>query len=106
MNDSSFSLAMARPLEASRAPFVLRPFDRLEPLTIKEAAEVAARSEGTVRRWRANFDLGRRIGVGRWAASNFALKMFLDGDAEALRAYLAGDRETPRVARYFERTGI
>jgi hypothetical protein len=38
---------------------VLRPFDRRETQTLKQA-EVAGRSEGTVRRWVANFDLGQR----------------------------------------------
>jgi hypothetical protein len=106
MNDASLSLAMARPLGASRAPYVLRPFDRLEALTLKQASELSGRSEGTIRRWAANFDLGRRIGVGRWAVSKVALQMFLDGDAEALRAYLGGDRQSPAVVGYFERAGV
>jgi hypothetical protein len=51
------------------------------------------------------FDIGRRIG-GRWAVSNVALRMFLDGDQDALKAYLAGDRHSANVTEYFERCGV
>jgi hypothetical protein len=32
--------------------------------------------------------------------------MFLDGNRAALRAYLSGDRQDPKVRGYFERLGI
>jgi hypothetical protein len=32
--------------------------------------------------------------------------MFLDGDDEALRAYLAGDRTSLRVTEYYRRAGL
>jgi hypothetical protein len=38
--------------------------------------------------------------------SRVALAMFLDDDASALRAYLAGDRESGLVMSYFRRAGL
>jgi hypothetical protein len=35
-----------------------------------------------------------------------ALAVFLDGDPEALRAYLVGDRQSPAVVCYFERAAV
>jgi hypothetical protein len=35
-----------------------------------------------------------------------ALAMLLDGNKEALAAYLAGDRSFPAVAEYFFRCGV
>lgn len=56
----------------------------------------------TIRDWCLLHDLGRRIG-GQWAVSRVALAMFLDGDQEALAAYLRGDRSSSTVIAYFER---
>ncbi|WP_363351853.1 hypothetical protein [Methylocystis echinoides] len=38
--------------------------------------------------------------------SRVALAMHLDGDEEALRLYLSGDRVSARVAGYFRRAGL
>ena len=48
------------------------------------------------------YGLGRRIG-GKWAVSMVALRMYLEGDLKAMRAYHAGDRTDLRVIRYFKR---
>jgi hypothetical protein len=32
--------------------------------------------------------------------------MFMDGDKQALNAYLRGDRTSPNVVRYYERLGL
>jgi hypothetical protein len=85
-------------------PQVLRPFHRSEALSIAEAASIAGRSVRTVRDWCARLDIGRRIG-GHWAVSRVALQMFLDGDRDALGAYLCGDRTSQTVMSYFERCG-
>jgi hypothetical protein len=82
---------------------ILSPFDKRECLTLKEAAEVANKSESTMRVWCESAGLGRRIGGGAWSVSKVALAMFLDGDMTALRAYHAGDRTGPRVILYFQR---
>ena len=74
---------------ASREPQVLRPFNRSEALPIDEAAQIAGRSKRTMREWCLLYDIGRRI-QGRWAVSKVALAMLLDGNKEALAAYLAG----------------
>jgi len=86
-------------------PQVLRPFHRSEALSIAEAAAIAGRSVRTIREWCARLDIGRRVG-GQWAVSRVALAMFLDGDRAALDAYLRGDRTSPTVTAYFERSGI
>jgi len=66
---------------------------------------MAGRSERTIRDWCTRFDIGRRIG-GRWAVSKVALATLLDGNKEALAAYLAGERSSPTVAEYFSRCGV
>ena len=38
--------------------------------------------------------------------SRVALAMLLDGDADALAAYLVGDQHGPLVAPYYERLGL
>jgi hypothetical protein len=83
-------------------PQVLRPYHRAEVLSIEDAAHIAGRSMRTIREWCMRFDIGRRIG-GRWAVSKVALSMLLDGNKEALAAYLAGDRSSPVVREYFSR---
>ena len=58
-----------------------------------------------MRAWSALHNLGRMVG-GRWAVSRVALEMHLDSDQDALRAYLAGNRESREVLVYFERFGL
>jgi hypothetical protein len=82
---------------------ILSPFDKRECLSLKEAADIAGKSESTMRNWCDVHGLGRRVGGGTWSVSKVALAMFLDGDAMALKAYHAGDRASDLVAPYFER---
>jgi len=86
-------------------PHVLRPFDRREALSLRQAAEISGKSVETIRRWCALHDIGRRIG-GQWAVSHPALLMWLDGDRGALAVYLAGQRGGLLVAPYLERAGL
>jgi hypothetical protein len=85
---------------------VLVPFDAREGISLSQAALRAGKSESTVRSWCVQHGLGRRVGGGVWVVSKVALSMFLDGDRKALSAYLAGDRSSSLVKRYFERTGV
>lgn len=85
----------------STEPQILRPFHRGEAIPVAEAAEISGRSVRTVREWCSSFDIGRRIG-GQWAVSRVALQMLLDGDWDALKLYLAGDRHSESVVRYYE----
>ena len=86
-------------------PQVLRPFHRSEVLPVAEAARIAGRAKRTIREWCLLHDIGRRI-LGRWAVSKVALAMLLDGNKEALAAYLAGDRSFPAVVEYFSRCRV
>jgi len=43
---------------------------------------------------------------GRWAISQVALDMLLDGDKDGLEAYLNGDRISERVRSYYTRRSI
>ena len=86
-------------------PQVLRPYHRLEAMTVLEGAEASGRTPRTVRGWCQSYDLGRRVG-GRWALSRIALAMYLDGDGDALSAYLGGDRISPEVVAYFDRCSV
>ena len=85
---------------------ILVPFDKRECISLKEAADIAGKSESTMRGWCDQHGLGRRVGGGSWMVSKVALAMFLDGDIKALRAYHAGDRASELVAPYFRRSGI
>lgn len=87
-------------------PRCLIPFDRREGLTTSEAAARASRTERTIRMWCRDHDIGRHIAGGPWLVSRVALAMFLNDDAAALRAYLAGDRSGPLVAEYFQAEGL
>lgn len=84
-------------------PRVLVPYDPAEALTVTQAGQIANKSAPTMRAWASNHDIGRRVGGGPWLISGPALLMFLDGDADSLRAYLSGDRESAAVRGYFER---
>ena len=84
---------------------VLIPFDRREALTLRKAADTAGRCEATIRSWCDQHGVGRKVG-GLWLVSRVALAMYLDGDAEALAEYLAGQRQTETVAKYYRRLGL
>jgi hypothetical protein len=92
-------------IAADAKPHVLIPFDLDEAVTVAQAAQIAGRRPVTVREWAANYDIGRRV-CGRWMVSRVALAMHLDNDRNALKAYLAGDRESETVTGYFRRFGL
>src|SRR3954453_10492784 len=81
-------------------PQVLRPLDLTEVISTKAAAKMAGRTTVTIREWARQFNIGRQV-AGRWLISAPAFLAFLEGDQEALRLYLAGDRQSPRVRHYF-----
>jgi hypothetical protein len=87
-------------------PKVLVPFDRREAIGLRTAAEIAGRSESTVRSWCQNAFIGRRVAGGPWQVSRPALLMWLDGDRQTLRAYLDGDRSSENVLAYFRRANV
>jgi hypothetical protein len=85
---------------------ILTPFDKRECLSLKQAADIAGKSESTMRGWCEQHGLGRRVGGGTWSVSKVALAMFLDGDAKALRAYHSGDRTSELVMQYYKRVVV
>ena len=92
---------MTDPIE----PQVLRPYNRQEVFSVAEAAICAGRSKRTIRGWCLLYDIGRKVN-GQWYVSKVALLMWLEGNREALRAYLAGDRSSELVADYFARCDV
>ena len=92
-------------MSAYREPQTLRPFHRSEVLSVAKAANVAGKSVRTIRGWCQLHDVGRHIG-GRWAVSCVALSMLLDGNKEALAAYLTGDRTSSMIKSYFDRCNV
>jgi hypothetical protein len=84
---------------------VLRPYNPSEAIPPQAAALIARRDQSTIKSWAETFHLGRKL-AGRWEISHPALLMFLDGDEEALNAYLSGDRQSERVLGYFVRAGL
>ena len=85
---------------------VLNPFDIRERITVGQAAQVAGKSESTIRTWCTERGIARRVANGPWQISKVALMMLLDGDLRALRAYQSGDRESELVIAYYDRAGI
>jgi hypothetical protein len=85
---------------------ILRPFDAAEAIRVNIAARLAGVAPRTIQHWCTVHRIGRRIGGGHWRVSRVALAMHLDGDQEALRLYLGGDRVSTRVAAYFRRAGL
>jgi len=87
---------------------VLVPYRGLEAMSIQQACHVTGISESTLRRWCADYGLGRRIGanVRPWTVSRVALAMFLANDRKALEAYHNGVRKDEIVARYYRSEGI
>jgi hypothetical protein len=89
----------------SRLPAILRPYYLAEAIGVAKAARQAGKSERTMREWCARHQIGRMIGE-RWAISQVALDMLLDGDEGTLEAYLNGDRISERVRSYYARRSI
>ena len=85
---------------------ILVPFDRREGCTLGQAALIAGKGETTVRTWCQRDGIGRRVAGGTWVVSRVALRMLLDGDSQALTAYLAGVRAVDPVASYYRRLGL
>lgn len=85
---------------------VLVPFDRREAISIEVAAGIAGFSAPHMRRLVAQYQLGRRVGVGAWKVSRVALQLFLDGSWPALRAYHDGNRDHPSIRAEFQRLGM
>jgi hypothetical protein len=92
--------------QSNGEPAVLRPFDAAEAIDSPTAAKIARVSTVTIRNWCSWHHIGRRIGDGFYRISKPALLAFLDGDEAALSAYLAGDRESELVLKYFVRAGV
>ena len=90
---------------ASHLPATLRPYYLAEAIGVAEAARQAGKSMRTMREWCALHRIGRIIG-GRWAISEVALDMLLNGDKDSLEAYLNGDRTSERVRSYYTRRSI
>jgi hypothetical protein len=86
-------------------PAILRPYYLAEAIGVAEAARQAGKSMRTMREWCACTGSVGSLG-GRWAISQVALDMLLDGDIESLEAYLNGDRTSERVRSYYVRRSI
>lgn len=84
---------------------ILSPYDPREAITVREAADTAGRSVGTIRNWCEQFGIGRKLGA-VFVVSRVALRMHLDGDVAALALYHSGERELETVQRYFATCGI
>jgi hypothetical protein len=90
----------------NKEPKILVPYDRREAISLRTAANIAGRSESTLRSWCQIHHIGRRVCSGPWEVSRPALLMLLDGDRQTLRAYLGGDRSSENVLAYFKRANL
>jgi hypothetical protein len=85
----------------------LRPYRREEAMEVHLAAIETGKTERTIRNWCRDHGIGRRnLAGGPWSVSRVALAMFLDGNANALSAYLMGKRQSGLVRPYYERAGL
>jgi hypothetical protein len=104
-NSNSPESASRQESAGATEPAILRPYHAAEAISIREAAHIASRSPRTLREWAARLDLGRVI-CGQWRISKIALQMALDGNRDALKRYLAGDRHSPEVVAYFRHCAV
>lgn len=80
---------------------------RDEVISIKRAAAHAGRSVDTIRRWYHDHGIGRQAGASAPVEiSIIGLEIVIHGDWAALDAYLAGDRGSVLVMRYFDHLGL
>jgi len=74
-------------------------------MEVAAATKYAGVVGATIRTWCVRYGIGRKI-AGDWHVSRVALRMFMDGNMQALAAYHAGDRDNPVVVEYFVRVGL
>jgi Helix-turn-helix domain len=82
---------------------ILIPYHPAEGMSVTEAARMAGMSPRRIREWCAEHGIGRHIFPGGpWIVSRVALRMLLEGDADALISYLHGARASyaPVAAHY------
>lgn len=78
-----------------------------EGMQLKEVGRRLGVPTETLRNWFRKYKIGNRtLDGGRIYISIVATLMIQSADAEALQAYLNGDRKSPRVVKYFEHLGI
>lgn len=81
----------------------IRPDERIG---IREACELAGKSDRTIRTWCKQYGIGRvPMSGGALVISRPALNMVLQDDPEALELLRSGDRSHPLVRRHFTETG-
>ena len=84
---------------------VLVPFAKEECLSIRQASSEAGVSGQSIRNWCDQYGLGRKIGA-QLKVSKVALRMFLNGDKNALAMYHRGDRSSGVVKHYYACEGL
>jgi hypothetical protein len=84
----------------------LRPYDSREAIDVLTAAVLANVSDRTIRNWCRDLGIARRSMTGPWEISQVALQMVIDNDRQALKAYLAGERQCELVARHYSLLGL
>jgi hypothetical protein len=83
----------------SKHPSGLAPW----PLTIStyEAAAIVGKSRDTVIRWVLKYGIGKRMDSrSEWRIDPLGLAMVANGDADALKAWQAGDLDAQAVRKY------
>jgi hypothetical protein len=95
-------------MEETGTSHTLNPFTLEERISVRDAEEIAKVTDRTIRNWCVRYGIGRRIAGGRWAVSQVALHMLLDGDLKALAVYRDNGlrRSYERVAKYYQRCGL
>jgi hypothetical protein len=90
--------------EAEVWPVMMRPADIIG---MKQAVDLARRDAKTITRWCTDHGIGVHSSKSApWEISAPALMMVRHGDFVALDILKRGQRDHPRVARYFAELGV
>lgn len=91
--------------DASGPPPIL--VENGDVIVLKAAVRLVNRNERTIRRWCKRYRIARQAGpAAPLEISAPALLMVASGDTMALELLRSGDRQHPRVSRYFDHLGV
>lgn len=87
-------------------PSTLIPYDAREAISVRAAAKQSGRCPATIKAWCHNYHIGRRVMGGNLEISRPALAMAQEGQWKILDLYLAGDRSSPEICRFYHGLGL
>lgn len=78
-----------------------------EAIPLKAAANIAGKTDETIRRWCVKYGIGRQAGPNApIEVSIIGLMMVIHGEFDTLELLRAGDRQHPAVKRFLNFVGL